>query len=48
MFMRPAVRMVPGRPTAPMRMKPLASTPIAAPRLFVKYSIASARPPDSG
>ena len=32
----PAVRMVPGSPKRSMRMKPLASTPIAAPKLLVK------------
>ena len=39
-----AVRIVPGNPTAAMRTNPLTSTPAAAPRLFVKYSIASDRP----
>ena len=36
-----AVRIVPGRPTAAISTNPLTSTPAAAPRLFVKYSIAS-------
>ncbi len=37
--MAPAVRNVPGRPTHSISRKPLASTPTAAPRLLVKYSI---------
>ena len=36
-----AVRIVPGSPTAAISTNPLTSTPAAAPRLFVKYSIAS-------
>ena len=44
MLRSPAVRIVPGRPTAPISTKPLTSTPIAAPRLLVKYSVASVSP----
>ena len=43
-LIRPAVRSVPGSPAQAMRMKPLASTPAAAPRLLAKYSIATASP----
>ena len=35
-FITPAARIVPGSPTRAMRMKPLASTPTAAPKLLVK------------
>ncbi len=43
-LMTPAVRNVPGRPAQAIRMKPLARTPAAAPRLFAKYSMATASP----
>ena len=42
--MRPAKRVVPGRPKAGISTKVLASTPNTAPRLLVKYSIESVRP----
>jgi len=44
----PAVRNAPGRPSQAISTKPLASTPSAAPRLFVKYSIATDSPEDRG
>ena len=44
MFSKPAVMIVPGNPTRPISQKPLASTPIAAPMLFVKYNIARLPP----
>src|ERR1700722_13954479 len=43
-FINPAVSMVPGRPTARISTKPLIKTPIAAPRLFVKYRVARVSP----
>src|SRR6185295_99286 len=48
MLSTPAVTIVPGSPTSAMSQKPLASTPSAAPMLFVKYSIASLPPGPSG
>jgi hypothetical protein len=36
MLSSPAVRIVPGRPIRSIRKKPLARTPIAAPKLLVK------------
>src|ERR1700681_4963181 len=44
MLRSPAVRMVPGKPTALISTKPLMRTPIAAPRLLVKYRVASVSP----
>jgi len=43
-----ATRTVPGSPTARTSTNPLTTTPTAAPRLFVKYSIATVRPGRSG
>ncbi len=48
MLRSPAVRIVPGRPTAPINTNPLTMTPTAAPRLLVKYRVASVSPGRSG
>ena len=46
--MSPALNIVPGKPTALINQKPLANTPIAAPMLLLKYSIAMLPPGVSG
>ena len=43
-LMTPAMKIVPGSPTSLISQKPLASTPIDAPILFVKYSMAMLPP----